>query len=130
MCSCGPTKRIQGKRMLRLLPPRHHLLQLLTSLQNQSPLPERCSHQSPEMSSANSTNGCWKRSGRSSLAMLQRRRNLMRRRPFSRSSSELNPSRACKLTSCHSDLVSGVSPGMWLSLIGFVTSPLLYYLVN
>jgi len=30
------------------------------------------------------TNGYWKRSRRSSPAMLQRRRNLMRRRPFSR----------------------------------------------
>ncbi|CAN6327019.1 unnamed protein product [Urochloa humidicola] len=53
-----------------------------------------------KMSSASSTNGCWKRSGRLSHAMLQRRRNSMRRRPFSRSSSERDPSRAYELTNC------------------------------
>ena len=129
MYSCGATKRTQERTqpLILLL----HLLQLLGSLPNQSLCPERSSHQSLKMTSASSTNGCWKRSGRSSHAMLPRRRNLMRRRPFSRSSSEQDPSQAYELTSClFGSFVSSVPPGRWLGLIGLCTSTVLCYLVN
>ena len=129
MYLCEPTEKTPQRTLQQILLP--HQPHLLGNLPNQSLCPERSSHQSLKMSSASSTNGCWKRSGRSSHATLQRRRNLMRRRPFSRSSSEQDPFRAYELISCRFGyLVSGVSPGMWLGLIGLCTSTVLYYLVS
>lgn len=96
-----PTKETRTRKLLRpqlqqrRLKHCHHLLLQLLSLQSPLLHPKRYSHRHQKMSSARSTSGCWKRSGRSNHATLLRRTNSTKRRLFWRRSSGQSPSLVC-----------------------------------
>uniref|UniRef100_A0A0E0JKD8 Uncharacterized protein n=1 Tax=Oryza punctata TaxID=4537 RepID=A0A0E0JKD8_ORYPU len=99
-----PTRETRKRRTLRLLLQqlqlqhcRPHLPQLLRLqiLLLQLLHPKECFHQYLKTTNARSTSGCWKRSGRSSHAMLLRRTRSAKRRRFSRSSSGQSLSLVC-----------------------------------
>lgn len=101
-----PTKETRKRKMLRqlllLLQLQHCRPQQVQLLRLQSlPLhPKEYYHQYPEMSSARSTSGCWKRSGRSNHATLLRRTKSMKRRLFLRSSFRQSLSLVCCDCTC------------------------------